>query len=475
MFPSVARMARLLLLILALNASLFGATRPPNIVLIFVDDMGYADIGPFGATLSTPNFDRVAREGRKFTNFHVTSAVCSASRAALLTGCYHNRVGVAGAFGPNSRIGLNPGETTIAELVKTRGYATGMAGKWHLGDKAPFLPTRQGFDEWFGIPYSGDMWPHHPEAKPGTYPRLPLFEGDKIIDEEITPEEQRQLTTQYTERAVAFIERHKDRPFFFYLAHNQPHVPLFVSDKFHGKSGAGLFGDVIQEIDWSVGQILGALERTGIAENTWIIFTSDNGPWLSYGDHAGSAGHLREGKGTSWEGGTRVPCLMRWPGKIPAGSECSIRLSTIDLLPTIAAQIGAPLPERQLDGRDVWPVLVGGPDAKNPHAAYATYYGDNRLEAVTDGRWKLVFPHTYRSIQGVPKATGGIPSKYRQQSITTAQLFDLEKDPSETTDVAAANPDVVTRLQAAAEKFRAELGDSLTKRPPTKARLPGIL
>jgi arylsulfatase A len=455
---------------LSLNAA--DPVKPPNIVIIFVDDMGYADIGPFGSKVSTPNLDRLAKEGRKFTNFHVPSAVCSASRAALLTGCYHNRVGIHGALGPKARVGLNPSETTLAEIVKQKGYATGMAGKWHLGNAPEFLPIHQGFDEWLGLPYSNDMWPNHPEVKSG-YPKLPMYEGDKIINPEVTAVDQAQLTTRYTERAVAFIERQKDHPFFFYLAHNMPHVPLFVSDKFAGKSGAGLYGDVMQEIDWSVGEVMAALERAGVAENTWLIFTSDNGPWLSYGEHAGSAGVLREGKGTSWEGGTRVPCIMRWPGKIAGGTTEERMAMTIDLLPTLAAKIGAKLPEVKIDGLDVWPILAGETGAKNPHEAYATYYENNELQAVNDGRWKLLFPHQYRTMGDQPKATGGIPGKYRSVKITAPQLYDLTTDVSETHDLAASQPEIVARLQEFGKAMRTELGDALTKTKGTGQREPG--
>jgi arylsulfatase A len=466
-------MFRVLFLCILAIGSLHAETRPPNIVLIFVDDMGYADISPFGGKVATPSFERMAREGRKFTNFHVSSAVCSASRAALLTGCYHNRVGIHGALGPGAKIGLNPQETTIAELAKSRGYATNMAGKWHLGDAPGLLPIHQGFDGWLGLPYSNDMWPHHPEARAGTYPKLPLFDGDRVVDDEVSPDDQRLLTTRYTEHAVAFIERNKARPFFCYLAHNMPHVPLYVSDKFSGKSGAGIYGDVMQEIDWSVGEVLAALDRNGIAENTWVIFTSDNGPWLSYGEHAGSSGAFREGKGTSWEGGTRVPCLMRWPGRIPAGTSCETMLSTIDMLPTIAAQIGAKLPDQKIDGLNVWPLIAGEHQAENPHEGYATYYANNELQSVTDGRWKLLFPHTYRTMGETPKASGGIPAKYRQEKITQPQLFDLDSDPGEKSDIAAGNSEVLSRLSKFADGIRADLGDSLTQVKGTGNREPG--
>ena len=285
----------------------------PNIVLVFADDLGYGDLGCYGAAgYQTPNLDRLAKEGVRFTDFYVAQAVCSASRAALLTGCYSNRVSILGALGPNDRHGINDSEVTLAELLKTRGYATAIYGKWHLGHHPQFLPTRHGFDEYFGLPYSNDMWPKHPETK--AFPDLPLIDGEKTVERN---PDQNHLTTWYAEHAVRFIERHHDQPFFVYLAHNMPHVPLHASDKFRGQTARGLFGDVIEEVDWSVGQVLKALERLGLDERTLVIFTSDNGPWLSYGDHAGSAGPLREGKGTSFDGGVREPCVMRWPGKIP--------------------------------------------------------------------------------------------------------------------------------------------------------------
>ncbi len=464
-----------LLLSLGLRAA---ADRPPNIILIFTDDQGYADIGAFGAKgYTTPHLDRMAAQGRKFTNFHVSQAVCSASRASLLTGCYANRIGFHLAIGPDSPLGLGAGEMTLAELLKQRDYATGMAGKWHLGRPARFLPIHHGFDEYFGLPYSNDMWPHHPEAKAGTYPPLPLIEGDRVVQENLTPADQDTLTTRYTQRALAFIAKNKDRPFFFYLAHNMPHVPLHVSDKFRGKSGAGLYGDVIMEIDWSVGEILRALDEHKLAHNTLVIFTSDNGPWLSYGNHAGSAGKFREGKGTAWEGGTRVPCVMRWPGKIPAGTTSDAMLMTIDVLPTIAQLTGTRLPPHPIDGRNVWPLLAGQPGARNPHDGYAFYYERNQLQAVTapDGRWKLHFPRTYRTLGGRPGGTDGKPVKYENLTLEHAQLFDLQNDPGETTDVFATQPKIVAQLEAFAEKIRADLGDALTKREGTSLREPDRL
>jgi arylsulfatase len=468
-----------LLLFLATTLSYHAAasaSRPPNVVIIFTDDQGYGDVGVFGAKgFKTPNLDRLARQGVKFTNFHVAQPVCSASRAALLTGCYPNRIGIHGALGPMAKHGINDNEVTLAELLKHKGYATGMAGKWHLGRPTQFLPVHHGFDEYFGLPYSNDMWPSHPEARKGTYPTLPLIEGDQVVDSEITPAEQPNLTTWYTERAVKFIERNKDRPFFFYLAHSMPHVPLHVSDKFKGRSKQGLYGDVIMEIDWSVGEVMKALKRCGVEKDTWVIFTSDNGPWLSYGNHAGSAVPLREGKGTCWEGGTRVPCIMRWPGKIPKGKSSDVMLMTIDLFPTIAKLLGAELPANKIDGLDVWPLIAGEQGAKNPHEAYFSYYETSQLQAVTsgNGRWKLQLPHTFRTLAGRPGGTNGLPARYEQVKVSEPELYDLKNDIGETKNVAAQNPEIVQRLLAHVELARADLGDALTKREGSGVREPG--
>jgi len=444
--------------------------RPPNFVVIFADDQGYADVGTFGAKgFETPNLDRMAAEGMRFTDFHAAAAVCSSSRAALLTGCYPQRVGIMGALGPGANVGINEDELLIPELLKTRGYATAIFGKWHLGDAPKFLPTRHGFDEYFGLPYSNDMWPLHPTNK--SFPALPLIEGDRVINPEVGQEEQAQLTTWYTERAVAFIEKHKDEPFFLYVPHSMPHVPLYVSDKFRGKSEQGLYGDVIMEIDWSVGRITTALAQHGLEENTLVIFASDNGPWLSYGDHAGSARPLREGKATSFDGGVRVPCIMRWPDKIPAGSVCREPAMTIDILPTLARLAGADVPaDRIIDGKDIWPLVSGQPGAKSPHDALYFYWIEH-LQAVRSGKWKLHFPHAYRSLEGDP-GSGGAPAPYVQRKIGIA-LFDLETDIGETTDVAARHPEVVQRLQALAERARVDLGDSITNRKGQNVRSPG--
>ena len=442
--------------------------RPPNVVIILSDDQGYADVGVFGAKgFQTPNLDRMAREGRRFTRFYVSQPVCSASRAALLTGCYSNRIGIHGALGPKAEHGISDKETTLAEVLKRRGYATAIYGKWHLGHHPQFLPVHHGFDDYFGLPYSNDMWPKHPTDK--SYPPLPLVERDRVV--QVMPD-QTQLTTWYTERAVKFIEENRDRPFFLYVPHNMPHVPLHVSEKFRGKSERGLYGDVIMEIDWSVGQVLEALTRNGIDRDTLVIFLSDNGPWLSYGDHAGSAGPLREGKGTSWEGGVRVPCIMRWPARIPARSVCREPAMTIDLLPTIAKVAGAALPPLPIDGMDIGPLILGEPGAHNPHEAYFFYYETNQLQAVSSGRWKLHLPHTYRTLSGGPGGTGGQPAPYSPVQMGL-ELYDLETDVGERTNVAAAHPEVVRRLEALAEKCRDDLGDSLTNRIGKNVRAPG--
>ena len=426
-----------------------------------MDDMGYADIGAFGAkAYPTPHLDQMAKEGRKFTDFYVTQAVCSASRAGLLTGCYNVRIGINGALGPRSNIGLNPDETTIAEICKQKGYATACFGKWHLGHHQKFLPQQHGFDEYFGLPYSNDMWPFHPgvlhlpmEERVKRWPHLPLIEGNKVINPQVSGKDQEKLTTQYTERTVSFIEKNKDKPFFVYLPHSMVHVPLYVSEKFKGKSGAGLFGDVMMEVDWSVGEIMKVLRKHNLHKNTLFIFTSDNGPWLNYGDHAGSAAPLREGKGTMFDGGCREPTLAWWPGTIPANSECKEPAMTIDLLPTIANRIGTDLPKHRIDGKDIWSLFVS--DGKSPHEAYYFYYG-NQLQAVRKGKWKLHFPHGYRTMAGKPGGTGGIPTNYTQAKIGLS-LFDLDSDIGETRDLKDKFPEITNQLKSLREKFHKDL------------------
>ena len=446
------------------------AARPPNIVIIYIDDMGYADIGPFGATgYSTPHLDRMAAEGMKFTSFYSAQAVCSASRAALMTGCYSNRVGIPGALGPKAKIGISDREMTLAQLCKQKNYATAIYGKWHLGDAPQFLPTRHGFDEYFGLPYSNDMWPLHPTAK---FPPLPLIDQEKIINPNVDDAAQNQLTTQYTEHAVSFIERNKDRPFFLYVPHTMVHVPLHVSDKFRGKTARGLFGDCVEEIDWSVGQILDALKKNGLDDNTLVVFSSDNGPWLAYGDHAGSAGPLREGKGTSWDGGVREPTLMRWPGHVPSGKTCDEPLMTIDLFPAIARLIGAKLPDHKIDGLDISDLILGQ-SIHSPHDVLYFYYNANDLEALRSGKWKLELPRKYRSLNGRPGGRGGLPAKYDLLQITKPELYDLDADPGQTHDVAAQNPEVLKKLLAYADQARADLGDGLTGAKGSGRREPG--
>ena len=445
------------------------AKRPPNVVIMFMDDMGYADIGPFGAKgYPTPNLDQMADEGRKFTDFYVTQAVCSASRAGLLTGCYNVRVGIMGALGPKSTIGINPKEVTIAEICKQKGYATACYGKWHLGHLKKFLPMQHGFDDYFGLPYSNDMWPYHPgvlhlpmKERVKRWPNLPLIDGNEVVNPAVTGKDQEQLTTQYTERAVSFIEKNKEKPFFVYIPHSMVHVPLYVSDKFKGKSKAGLFGDVMMEVDWSVGQIMKALRRHNLEKDTLFVFTSDNGPWLNYGDHAGSAAPLREGKGTMFDGGCKEPTLAWWPGTIPANSVCREPAMTIDLLPTIAGLIGAELPKHRIDGKDIRPLFTDD-EAKSPQEAYYMYYG-NQLQAVRQGKWKLHFPHGYRTMAGKPGGTGGIPTRYSQAKIGLS-LFDLEKDVGESKDLSKKHPDVVKRLYALGDSFNKDLAKS--KRAP---------
>ncbi len=443
----------------------------PNIVIIFTDDQGYNDVGVFGAQgYETPHLDKMAKEGVTFTNFYVPHAVCSASRASILTGCYANRVGIFGALDHTATHGLNPGEVTLAELVKPQGYKTAIFGKWHLGHLSPFLPTEQGFDEFFGLPYSNDMWPHHPE-RPDHYPPLPLYEGNQVID---TLDDQSMLTTWYTERAVDFIENNKAEPFLLYLAHSMPHVPLFVSDKFKGKSQNGLYGDVIMEIDWSVGEIMKTLEKNGLEENTLVIFTSDNGPWLSYGTHAGSADPLREGKGTSWEGGIRVPTIMKWKERIPAGKVQEKNGMTIDLFPTIAHLTGAKLPEHIIDGKNIWPLIEDPEEGISPQEAYFIYYNTNELQAVLMGEWKLYFPHRYRSLApGQETPDDGKPIKYEMLAIEASELYHLKEDISESNNVIDQHPEIVKKMTELAEGAREDMGDALTGREGKNQREAG--
>jgi len=447
--------------------------RPPNIIIIFTDDQGYADTGRFGAKgFETPHLDRMAAEGATFTSFYVASPACSPSRAALLTGSYPQRVSIPQVLFPQDGIGLHPDEITIADLLKPLGYATAAVGKWHLGDHPEHLPLAQGFDEYFGLPYSNDMTPDllkNPNPPAQRHPPLPLIEQSEVI--EIEPD-QSQLTRRFTKRAVDFIERNADRPFFLYLPHSMPHLPLFVSERFAGASIRGLYGDVIMELDWSVGEVLATLERLEIDQQTLVVFTSDNGPWLIKGSHSGSAGHLREGKGTTFEGGQRVPAIMRWPGHIPPSLVVDELVTAMDLFPTVAGLVGAELPrDRKLDGKDIWPLMSGRPGAVTPHDAFF-YYWPDQLQAVRSGRWKLHVPHDYRTVEGGELATSTFQGTYGQAKIGLS-LFDLENDVGETTNLADDYPEVVTRLMALIEQARDDLGDALTGREGRNVRPPG--
>ena len=463
------------------------ADRPPNVVMIVADDLGYGDLGCYGAAdIRTPHLDRMAREGTRFTSFCVAQPVCTASRAALLSGCYPNRVGLSGALNHTSAVGIHPDETLLPELLQSAGYATAHYGKWHLGTRPAFFPTRNGFDEWAGLPYSNDNGPLHPTVR--GIPPLPFHENDAVVE---TDPDQSQFTRRFTEKAAAFIRANRDRPFFLYVPQVMPHVPIFASERFKGRSRRGLYGDVVEELDWSVGEILAALEEAGVVDDTLVLFLSDNGPFLSYGTHAGSAGRLREGKLTTFEGGVRVPFLALWPGKVPAGRARDELITGLDLLPTIAALAGAELPRLRIDGGDLSPLLLGKPGAVGRESF--AYFSGGELHAVRAGRWKLHLPHEYLTVDGTP-GTGGKPANhekmtpraieesgirgiasrhgYRVESIELS-LFDLDADPGETKNVADEHPEVVRRLSALADEFRRDLGDPLTNARGSGLRAPG--
>jgi len=452
----------------------------PNIVIIFTDDQGYGDLGSFGATgFETPHLDRMAAEGMRFTQFYVSQAVCSASRAALMTGCYSNRVSIFGALSNTSDHGIAENETTLAELVKQKNYATAVFGKWHLGHHEKFLPLQHGFDEYLGLPYSNDMWPvdYDGNAVDSShfkirYAPLPLIENNLPVDTIETLEQQGTLTTLYTERAVDFINRHSETPFLLYVPHSMPHVPINASEKFLGKSEQGLYGDVMMEIDWSVGEILRALEDNNLSENTLVIFTTDNGPWMNYGNHAGTTGGLREGKGTAFEGGQRVPCIMKWPAVIPEATVCNQLGSTIDILPTIAEITGAQLPSHKIDGISLLPLLEGSFD-EAPRKVFYYYYG-RTLRAVRKDNWKLVFPHRSRTYAGFEPGMNGWPGKVQQIEMS-AGLYNLRRDPGERYDVAAYNPEIVSELEEIAQQARDDLGDQLKNIESTGHRECGYL
>ena len=477
-------MKKHLLLLVAWLASLSfsiaadDAVSKPNIILIFIDDLGYGDIGPFGATKQkTPHLDKMAAEGKKFTSFYATP-VCSMSRASLLTGSYNVRVSVPGVLFPRNSNGLNPAEITLAEIVKPLGYATACIGKWHLGHRDPFLPTRQGFDSYFGIPYSNDMTidpvnarfakdcvfrEGMTEAKAREEMlkhKVPLMRGTEVIE---YPADQDTLTKRYTEEAVRFIRENKSKPFFIYLPHTMVHIPLAASENFRGKSGNGILGDAIEEVDWSVGEIMKVLKEQNLDSRTLVIFTSDNGAAV------GSSLPWRGKKATLFEGGVREPCIMRWPGRIKGGTTCDQIAGNIDMLPTFAKITGGMLPkDRVLDGRDISSLMFkeNAPAVRDTHLHFTS---TGILGAIRQGDWKLFLidptqPRGARS-NGKKAKEKGVPE-------SGMPLYNLAKDGSETTDVAAANPDVVARLKAEAARLEKEIrehsrpaGEAETKNP----------
>ena len=436
---------------------------PPNVIVVFCDNLGYGDIEPFGATLHrTPHLNRMAREGRKFSHFCVTAGVCTPSRASLMTGCYSQRVGMhtnprdGQVLRPVSPYGLNPDETTIAEALKKKGYATAIIGKWHLGDQPQFLPTRQGFDEFFGIPYSDDMT-HSTGQRLGDrldgkrWPPLPLMENETVVE---APVDRDLLTKRYTERAIDFINRHKDRPFFLYMPQAMPGSTAapFSSPEFRGRSRNGPWGDSIEELDWSMGKILDRLVELKLDRRTLVVWTSDNGAPLARDMASASRGSNRplHGRGyTTAEGAFRVPTICWWPGRIPAGTECSELASTIDLLPTVAELADAPLPTGKIDGHDIRPLLFGDDNARSPHKAFY-YFQTDQLQAVRSGPWKLFVP--LKSFQRHPH--------FRKGESSQPLLFNVVTDIASENNVAAQHPEIVARLTELADAARSDLGDT---------------
>jgi len=450
-------------LCLSLCASLFGAQ--PNVVLIMSDDMGWADPACYGSKQNaTPNIDQLAQEGMRFTSFYATQAVCTSSRCALLAGCYPNRLGLGGvALPPKSKTGLSTTEESLATLLRKAGYHTGIVGKWHLGDNPKFLPPAHGFDESLVLPYSNDMWPNGyvPGDVTKNYPPLPWLVDGVEFGTVKDWTDMDALTTVQGFRAVRFIRQNagKGKPFFLYLATSMPHTPLGASKEFKGK-GASPYVDTMADIDDKTGAVLAALRETGVEKNTMVIFTSDNGPWLNFGRHAGSAGPFREGKGTTWEGGVRVPFIIRWPGVVPAGQVTAALAGNLDILPTLVEACGAAKPVLPIDGLSFLSAAKG--TSKKARDNFAYYYGD-KLEAVRVGKWKLHLPHTYRSYENlVPAAVDGKPSAYKQGKVEWA-LYDLEADEGERHDVSATQPQVVAELKAFAEAERKRMDEA--KRP----------
>jgi len=418
------------------------ARRPPNVIVVFTDDQGYGDLASAGhPTLRTPHIDALARGGVRMTQFYVGSPVCSPSRAALLTGCYPKRVGMEDhVVFPPDRHGLHPDETTLAEVLRARGYATGCFGKWHLGHRKGLLPTDQGFDVFEGVPYSNDMAQFHRREGNGYGFRLPWMRGEEVVEWE---PDQRLLTRRTTDAALAFLRANADRPFFLYVPYSMPHVPLFASDGFRGRSAAGLYGDVIEELDAAVGELVDAVEDEGLADDTVILFASDNGPWLTQGAHGGSAGPLRGGKGTTWEGGLRVPAILHAPGRLPVGTRYPGIATAMDLLPTLAAMTGAELPARKVDGINLLPALRGEPDAR-ARTEFLYYTSRGALAGIRVGAWKL--------------------------HLDSGELYHLEHDIGERRDRAARQPEQVAALRAAA--LQADARMSVEARPPGSSTQP---
>jgi arylsulfatase len=440
------------------SCSLEPISKTPNVIFILTDDMGFSDLGSYGSKMiNTPNLDLLASEGALLNSYYSSQAVCSASRASILTGSYPNRIGISGALGPNSKTGINPNEFLMSEMFKQQGYNTAIYGKWHLGDNPKFLPTNHGFDDFYGILYSNDMWPYHPE-RPDSYPDLMLYDYDKPI-EVLT--DQSDLTMELTNKSISFIEKNKDDPFFLYLAHPQPHVPLFASSEFKGRSDYGLYTDVIEEIDNSVGLIIKSLKENKLDRNTIVVFTSDNGPWLSYGDHAGSTGVYREGKGTTWEVGQRVPCIVWYPNEIESNTVLSTPFMGIDWLPTFAKLTNSTLSKNKIDGKNIWENLTGK-TFEDPHEALFFYYHKNSLHAVRYGDYKMYFPHRYRTLNGKKGRDDGQPIKYEYVNLLSEELYNLKTDPSETNNIINDFPDLAKKITTLANNKRKELGDDLT-------------